>query len=399
MRTVCTIAPKECPDKERLGYNKLKLSRGDTMDITRRGNGEGSVYKLSGKRSRPYAAVITANCEYDRDVARYKQKRVPIGYYRTRDEAIVALYSYRRTGKKGEVLLIGGGKETDGQREERLTVDDMYQKWSKVHYQGLSDSMIRTWRSAYTKFEHMKERNFREIKPGEWDECIRSSGARSSTRQRMKSLVGQLYRLAIKEEIVSINYGDYLDSIRPDPVIYGHVPFTDEELHTLWQDRDAEDTRLILIAIYTGLRPSELAGLTYEQVDLRKGELCCGSKTDAGRNRIVPVHPEILPFIRKAYEKEKERENGPLFRDKNGKPLDYYKYRQLFLNVCQRHKIVHRPHDTRHTFITLAKEDGVNEYVLKLLVGHVISDLTERVYTHRKPEVLHKELEKIKIRK
>ncbi|MBR0146012.1 MAG: site-specific integrase, partial [Eubacterium sp.] len=59
----------------------------------------------------------------------------------------------------------------------------------------------------------------------------------------------------------------------------------------------------------------------------------------------------------------------------------------------------HRPHDTRHTFITLAKEDGMDEYVLKLIVGHVIADLTEKVYTHRTAEQLHAEMKKLRIRK
>lgn len=41
------------------------------------------------------------------------------------------------------------------------------------------------------------------------------------------------------------------------------------------------------------------------------------------------------------------------------------------------------PHSCRHTFITRGKISGVNEYILKLLAGHKIGDLTEKVYTHR----------------
>lgn len=55
----------------------------------------------------------------------------------------------------------------------------------------------------------------------------------------------------------------------------------------------------------------------------------------------------------------------------------------------------HRPHDTRHTFITLAKEYDVNEYIIKLIVGHSIKDITEKVYTLRAIEQLKKEIEKI----
>ena len=56
----------------------------------------------------------------------------------------------------------------------------------------------------------------------------------------------------------------------------------------------------------------------------------------------------------------------------------------------------HRPHDGRKHFITMAKEAGVDEYAIKLIVGHRIMDITERVYTARNIVWLHKELRKIK---
>ena len=48
----------------------------------------------------------------------------------------------------------------------------------------------------------------------------------------------------------------------------------------------------------------------------------------------------------------------------------------------------HRPHDGRKHFVTMAK--------IKYLVGHKISDITEKVYTQREFEWLKEEIEKIK---
>ena len=56
----------------------------------------------------------------------------------------------------------------------------------------------------------------------------------------------------------------------------------------------------------------------------------------------------------------------------------------------------HKPHETRHTFISRAKESGLDEYCLKLIVEYAISDLTERVYTHRQVEQLKDEINKVK---
>ena len=61
-----------------------------------------------------------------------------------------------------------------------------------------------------------------------------------------------------------------------------------------------------------------------------------------------------------------------------------------------RMKLSHRPHETRHTFITKAKAVNMDEYILKLIVGHAITDITEKVYTHRTMEQLQSEITKIK---
>ena len=55
----------------------------------------------------------------------------------------------------------------------------------------------------------------------------------------------------------------------------------------------------------------------------------------------------------------------------------------------------HRPHDPRKTFITMAKKAEVDEYVIKRLIGHRITDITEGTYTERDLEWLRAELEKM----
>lgn len=60
--------------------------------------------------------------------------------------------------------------------------------------------------------------------------------------------------------------------------------------------------------------------------------------------------------------------------------------------VCTRHNI----HDWHKHFVTAAKKYGVDEYTIKYIVGHKISDITEKVYTNREFEWLKQEMEKIK---
>lgn len=75
--------------------------------------------------------------------------------------------------------------------------------------------------------------------------------------------------------------------------------------------------------------------------------------------------------------------------------MTYDKYRKRFQKVMDRLKLNHHPHETRHTFISKAKACGMDEYILKLIVGHAIEDITEKVYTRRTIEQLRSEIEKI----
>ena len=43
----------------------------------------------------------------------------------------------------------------------------------------------------------------------------------------------------------------------------------------------------------------------------------------------------------------------------------------------------HRPYDGRVQFITTAKKAGVDEHVIKKIVGHCIDDVAEKSYTKR----------------
>lgn len=143
---------------------------------------------------------------------------------------------------------------------------------------------------------------------------------------------------------------------------------------------------MILIEIYSGLRPQKITLIESSNMDLQKGTLIGGIKTENGINRVVPIHPKVKPLICNRIDSA-----GPmLFEDMN-----YEKYRYAYKKIMKVLDMQHKPHETRHTFISRVKEHNVDEYCLKLIVGHTIVDLTERVYTHRRIEQLKNEMDKI----
>lgn len=111
-------------------------------------------------------------------------------------------------------------------------------------------------------------------------------------------------------------------------------------------------------------------------------------KTEAGTNRIVPIHSLVKPFIERAMQNDSSR----VF------PCTYDAFRLRLENIKMRLDLNpdHKPHDGRKQFVTMAKSAEVDEYAIKRIVGHKITDLTEKVYTERPVEWLVQEIEKIK---
>ena len=150
------------------------------------------------------------------------------------------------------------------------------------------------------------------------------------------------------------------------------VPFTDEEILRIWNSKDSVPfADMILIGIYSGWRPQELSILQIADIDLEAVTMKGGLKTDAGKNRIMPIHSIIKPLIENRMKKASTFQSGYLFNDENGQQGTYM------------------------TFITKAKACNMDEYILKLIVEHSIEDITEKVYTHRTMEQLRNEIEKI----
>lgn len=184
-----------------------------------------------------------------------------------------------------------------------------------------------------------------------------------------------------------------------------HIPFTDEEMTVLWENISTSKwIEVIIIQCYMGWRPRELGLLRVENVDLKNGTIMGGMKTEAGTNRIVPIHSRIRPFVEKWYAEAVELGSEYLFNCTDGKSykgalmLTYDKYQQRLYRIRDMLQLnpEHKAHDGRMHFVTQAKKYGLDEYAIKYIVGHSINDITEKVYTQREIEWLRSEIEKIK---
>ncbi|MCD8398290.1 MAG: tyrosine-type recombinase/integrase [Lachnospiraceae bacterium] len=353
-------------------------------------------------------ARVTIGWELDEASGKASQQRISLGTFATKKEALEALGEY-------------SANPYDIQKED-ITLSELYQKWTEAYFPTLNGkSSERTITSAwkYCKPLHnmrAKDIRARHIK-GIIDDAyiIKTSGANAgqkvmaspSTKGRIKSLFNLMLDFAVEYEIIDKNYARTFDLStdiikEKEAATRCHISFSEKEMEILWTNVDeVRFVDWILIQCYMGWRPQELALLKLEDVDLEKQCITGGMKTDAGRNRTVPIHHRIKNLVEKNYRVALELGSDRLLNDpdavKGGMKITYDKYANRFDKVIHTLNLMedHRAHDPRKTFITMAKKAGVDEYTIKRLVGHRIVDVTENVYTERDLEWLRSELEKI----
>ena len=139
-----------------------------------------------------------------------------------------------------------------------------------------------------------------------------------------------------------------------------------------------QDAASVLALCYTGFRVSEFLELSPASYDRENGILIGGGKTAAGKNRIVPVHPAILPYI-DAWAKQNRKR---LYTNGNGQAIGYETYRKAVSQIMAQIGCPDATaHWCRHTMASRLKRAGADPMIVKLILGHATGDITER-YTH-----------------
>jgi integrase len=232
----------------------------------------------------------------------------------------------------------------------------------------------------------------------------------AGVKTRIKSMFNLMLDYALEYEIVDRNYArtfNVSDDIikEKEEAKRGHMPFTDEEIQILWDHvGSTQYVDVSIIQCYSGWRPQELGLIELDNVNLTDWTFIGGMKTEAGTDRIVPIHSKIRHLVDKKYKEAIELGSKYLINctdtstHRSSLMFTYDKYQKRFAKIVNELKLnnQHRPHDPRMHFITKAKKYNVDEYAIKYMVGHSISDITEKVYTQREVDWLKIEMEKIK---
>ena len=342
-------------------------------------NGFGSVIKLSGKRRRPFAVRISSVEEKE---GVFRQKFIYLDYFEKRKDALQYLSEYNSGFEVKKTPRI----------EESPTFEEVYEMFGKFRA-SVGKPLNRNYTLAYNRVKPLHKLKIRNITIDKLQEVLLESETKSrGTVQMIKTLIKGVYKYCMQRDLVDKDLSQYLEMKYTENEEDAHTRFTDEEIKKLWAHKDDKDVFVILILMYTGMRISELLEIRTENIHLSERYMIGGIKTEAGRNRTIPIAEKLVPF----FEEHLNPNNELFLLTKTGKPYSYINFViNLWPKLMNRLGMNHKTHDCRVTCATLLKKAKVDDLHRKLILGHSIQDLTDRVYTKVDLSELIKDINKI----
>lgn len=331
---------------------------------------------MSGKRRNPYRVRVTDK------IVNGKQTYKNIGYYAKREEALKALAAYNTNPNIFDA--------------NTMTFEDVYKLWSEHKYnEDISHSNVNGYKASYKLCGKLNPMRMADIKAAHLQEVADTCGKNYPTLKKLKVLFGQIYQYALQNDIVNKNYAEFVKLKKDEDESYkiDRAPFTENEINALWENLDRHEwIDTVLIQIYTGMRIGELLGIRTVDVNLSERYMRGGSKSEAGKNRVIPIHERIVPLI------EKRLQSGNnLLITKSEAAISYFVYKETYWgSAIEQLQMSHLPHDCRHTFASLADTVGMNKLCIKRIMGHASADITDKVYTHKEISELVEEVNKLK---
>lgn len=201
-------------------------------------------------------------------------------------------------------------------------------------------------------------------------------------KKKARQVLHHMYSYAVKYEIIppEKDISRYVD-IDKDKKVYKKTIFNTRQIYKLFRASNNRYAKMILMHMMLGTRPSEFLSIEKTDVKLRQRYLIIReSKTEAGRNRIIPLHKQTLPF----WIEFLAENNKFIACDEHGIHLNYSRFRTKFDKTLIELNIkYHTPHECRHTLASLLNNVGANITASKRILGHASNDITEKHYTHK----------------
>ena len=323
---------------------------------------------MKERRRKPYKASVTIGWTDDG-----KQIRKLIGYYRTYDEATIAVSNYNENPYD-----ISGG---------RATFSDVYEKWSDQKFPHISDSNIKGYEASYKHCSFLHNKPFKDIGVDDLQYVVDSCGCNYPTLRKILILFSQLYGYAVPRKLTDRDYSEAVDIGKykaKNPNKRNRTAFSADEIAKIKAVDNTDVARTVLMLIYSGMRIGELLNLKKCDCHLDEQYIDVVAAKTASGIRKVPIADKTLAYWQRFYNKLDSEYlvsmDGRDFHDKKGYTAYKDTYWAPFMDTLEFGK--RDIHETRHTCSTMLHEAEIYEPKINRILGHSGKTTAENVYTH-----------------
>lgn len=223
----------------------------------------------------------------------------------------------------------------------------------------------------------------------DWMESMIDKGNSATSVHRRLSALRSFYRFALAHQLVERDPAHQVEGPKEKKPLPQFL--REDDMDRLLDDMEWADDyqsvleRTIIMTFYqTGIRLSELIGLTDTSVDLENGQLKVMGK--GSKQRLVPFGQELAECL-KRYACERDAAVGDggqsFFLSAKGRRLKPHQVRAWVVARLSAVSTAKKrsPHVLRHTFATAMLNHGASIESIRRLLGHASASTTE-IYTH-----------------
>lgn len=321
------------------------------------------------------------------------------------------------------------GIDTNG---KKMTLCELYKK------QNASRANVKktTEKSRETLMQILEEdilgaRSIDNIKPSdakEWALRMKEKGYSYNTINNHKRSLKAAFYIAIQDDYVRKNPFDFKvsDVISDDSKQREALTEDEEERLLEFAETDKVYSQyydVIVVLLNTGLRISELCGLTVSDLDFTNklinvdhqllhskehGFYIDTPKTKSGI-RQIPMNKKAYDALQRVVKQCKDMQtdtidgySGFLFHTQEGNPVMSQYYSTVFRNLVKKYNKTNEdelpyfsPHVLRHTFCTRLANRNMNPKSLQYIMGHSSIEITLNLYAHVTIDGIQAEMERL----
>ena len=218
-------------------------------------------------------------------------------------------------------------------------------------------------------------------------------GLASKTVRNIHQMIGSAYNLAMEQKLVTRNptQGCALPKVEHKEM----KTLTADQLSAFFQEaRDSGVYELYYLDLATGLRRGELLGLKWTDVDFQHGVLKIQRAISRQNGKVVeaplktknayrtlPLSADAIDVLK--MQKCKAGNSEWAFPSPSGGPMSPDSVLHMLQRVLKRAGLPRiRFHDLRHTFATMALQNGVDVKTVSSMLGHYSAGFTLDTYAH-----------------